>query len=103
MSGKIKFETALKKIEEIVSQFENEEMTLDELTRQYEEGMKLISLCNDELSKAENKIEMLVNGEKGKKTKIHFKDMKETKNAGRSSPTKNAGKEPETENTKGHY
>ncbi|MBN2189587.1 MAG: exodeoxyribonuclease VII small subunit [Candidatus Aureabacteria bacterium] len=79
MSGKIKFETALKKIEDIVREFENEEMTLDELTERYEEGMNLISLCNDELSKAENRIEMLVAGKKEKKSRIRFKDAKEAK------------------------
>ncbi|MCK9554207.1 exodeoxyribonuclease VII small subunit [bacterium] len=88
MSGKIKFEAALKKIEEIVREFENEEMTLDELTEKYEEGMKLISLCNDELSKAENKIEMLVDAKKGKKSRVRFKDIKETRNTRQNTPLK---------------
>lgn len=79
MSGKIRFETALKKIEDIVREFENGDMTLDELTKRYEEGMNLISLCNDELSKAENKIEMLVAGKKGRKSRVRFKDAKEAK------------------------
>ena len=63
MAPKIKFEAALKKLEKIVEQFEKDELSLEELTGKYEEGMKLINFCGEELSKAENKIEMFV-GEK---------------------------------------
>ncbi len=94
MSGKIKFETALKKIEEIVREFENEKMTLDELTKKYEEGMKLISLCDDELSKAENKIEMLIDAKKGKKSRVRFKDIKETKNTRQNTSIKSEKNRP---------
>ncbi|MCK4946975.1 MAG: exodeoxyribonuclease VII small subunit [Candidatus Aureabacteria bacterium] len=71
MAPKIKFEAALKKLEKIVEQFEKDELSLEELTGKYEEGMKLINFCGEELSKAENKIEMFV----GKK-KVPFEECK---------------------------
>jgi len=55
----VKFETALGELETIVGEMENGELPLDQLIERYEEGMKLVKLCNAKLAEAEQKIEVL--------------------------------------------
>ena len=55
----IKFEAALGELETIVGEMENGELPLDQLIERYEEGMKLVKLCNLKLAEAEQKIEVL--------------------------------------------
>ena len=57
---KIVFEEKLKRLNEIVSLIENEDLPLDESIKLYEEGTELIALLNKELVKAEEKIEKVV-------------------------------------------
>ncbi len=54
-----KFEAALESLEEIVGAMENGELPLDQLIERYEEGMKLVKLCQEKLAEAEQKIEIL--------------------------------------------
>ncbi len=68
------YEEALKKLEEIVEKMENEEFSLDESLRHFEEGMIITRHCRDLLTKAEFKVEqVLQNGE--------LKEFKETEEA----------------------
>jgi len=60
---KIPFEDYLKKLERIVQQLEEGELTLDESVKLYEEGMSISKICLDKLNKTKQKIEQLV--EKG--------------------------------------
>lgn len=62
---KIKFETALKRLEEIVEKLESGETELEESIKLFEEGVELINYCNQKLNETKKKIEMLV--EKGGK------------------------------------
>lgn len=55
------YEQALKKLEEIVEKLENNEVSLEESIKLFEEGTKLTKICNDKLSKAEQKFTVLVN------------------------------------------
>ncbi len=56
------FELALKELESIVERMEKGEQTLEESLQDFERGMKLSSQCQDELKKAEQRVEkMLVN------------------------------------------
>ena len=57
---KIVFEEKLKRLNEIVSLIENEDLPLDESIKLYEEGTELIALLNKVLVKAEEKIEKVV-------------------------------------------
>ena len=59
------FETSLKKLEKIVSDLENGELPLEESIRTFEEGVKLTKHCQNLLSKAEIKIQKLVEGKDG--------------------------------------
>ena len=54
------FEDYLKKLEKIVQQLEEGELTLDESVKLYEEGMSISKICLEKLNKAKQKIEQLV-------------------------------------------
>jgi exodeoxyribonuclease VII small subunit len=54
-----KFEEALASLEEIVGAMENGELPLDQLIERYEEGMRLVKLCQEKLAEAEQKIEIV--------------------------------------------
>jgi len=53
------FEEALKKLEAIVEAMESEEMPLETLLARYEEGTRLVRVCQDKLADAELKIQQL--------------------------------------------
>jgi exodeoxyribonuclease VII small subunit len=55
----MKFETALKRLEEIVEKLEEGDLDLGESLKLFEEGVKLSKVCNKKLNEAEKKIEML--------------------------------------------
>lgn len=56
----IKFEQALKRLEQLVSQLEDGELELDEAIRLFEEGVKLSLYCQQELKAADGKVQKLV-------------------------------------------
>ena len=55
----ITFETAVEKLESIVEAMESEELPLEKLLVQYEEGTKLVKLCESKLQAAEKRITQL--------------------------------------------
>jgi len=57
MVEKIKFEDALKRLEEIVHTLEGGVDELDKIVNLFEEGSELAKYCNEKLEKIENKIE----------------------------------------------
>ena len=59
------FETSLKKLEKIVSDLENGDLPLEESIKTCEEGVKLTKHCQNLLSKAELKIQKLVESKDG--------------------------------------
>lgn len=56
------FEEAMKKLEKIADELENEDMDLDTSVKKFEEGMKLSQKCNKMLEDAEKKITILIDG-----------------------------------------
>lgn len=56
---KLKFEEALKRLEEIVSRLENGSDDLDSIVTLYQEGNQLIKKCSQKLQQIENKIETI--------------------------------------------
>lgn len=71
------FEEALKKLEKIAEDLENDEVSLDTSIKHYEEGMKLIGICNKKLEEAKKKVDLLVKKE-GKKFQLNNFDEEET-------------------------
>ena len=59
------FETSLKKLEKIVSDLENGDLPLEESIKTFEEGVKLTKHCQNLLSRAELKIQKLVESKDG--------------------------------------
>ena len=57
--AKLSFETALGKLETIVESMESGEVPLAELLAKFEEGTKLLKICENRLKEAELKIEQL--------------------------------------------
>ena len=55
----LSFESALEKLDAIVSQMEKGDVPLAELIARYEEGGKLLKLCEKRLQDAELKIQLL--------------------------------------------
>jgi exodeoxyribonuclease VII small subunit len=59
------FEKALEKLEKIVGDLESGDISLDEALQRYEEGVKLVRLCNKKLDTAQKKVEILLKSGKG--------------------------------------
>jgi len=54
------FENALSRLEAIVGQLEKGELPLEQALQLFEEGMNISRFCNDKLSEAERKVEILM-------------------------------------------
>ena len=57
------FEAALKRLEEIVSEMEKGELSLQAMLKRFDEGMRLAHFCSRKLEQVEKKIEVLVKKE----------------------------------------
>jgi len=53
------FEDALKKLEGVVAAMESDDLPLEVLLAQYEEGTRLVKACQEKLAEAELKIQQL--------------------------------------------
>ena len=62
---KITFEDALARLEQIVAQIEEGEVSLEESIEKYAEGIKLIKQCRTILDGAEKKIQVLAKADDG--------------------------------------
>ena len=60
------FEQAMQRLEQIVEQMESGELPLEELIVRYEEGMKLVKVCQERLASAEQRIEIITRNSAGK-------------------------------------
>ena len=59
MSEEIKFEKAMDHLAKIVEDLESGEVSLEDALKKYEEGIRLARTCQDQLARAEKKIEVL--------------------------------------------
>lgn len=55
------FEKALERLEEIVNLLESGDAPLDKSLSLFEEGVKLVKLCNEKLEIAESTVKQLIN------------------------------------------
>ena len=60
--SELKFETALAELEQILQSMEGENLTLEESMCAYRRGSELLKHCQQQLSDAERKIQVLENG-----------------------------------------
>lgn len=54
------FETALERLEKIVTSLEDGELSLEEAIRAFEQGTKLVKTCEERLNEAKKRIEVLM-------------------------------------------
>ncbi len=66
------FESAMSRLEQIVSQLESGKATLDDSLKLYEEGIVLVRLCSNRLDKAEQRIKAVRTDENGNKVEEDF-------------------------------
>ncbi|OGW74828.1 MAG: exodeoxyribonuclease VII small subunit [Omnitrophica bacterium RBG_13_46_9] len=64
--SEIKFEEALKRLEDVVEGLESGDLPLEDSLAKYEEGVRLIRVCQKKLEQAKKKIEILVKTKDGK-------------------------------------
>ncbi len=53
------FETAMERLEQIVQEMESDKMPLESLLVAYEDGTRLVKVCQQQLRDAERKIEII--------------------------------------------
>jgi len=61
----MKFEEALKKLEQIVARMESGDLPLDASLKAFEEGIRLSRFLNAKLEEAEGRVEILLKDSKG--------------------------------------
>ncbi len=54
------FESALARLEQITEEMEAGDLSLDESLKKFDEGIKLTKFCNEKLSDARAKVELLI-------------------------------------------
>jgi exodeoxyribonuclease VII small subunit len=62
---KITFESALKRLEDIVESLERGEVSLEDALSLFEEGIKTAQICKEKLQNAEKKIKQLIKNSDG--------------------------------------
>ena len=67
-SNDISFENAVKKLDSIVEEMESDDLPLDKMLVSYEEGAKLVKLCEEKLKAAETRITQLEENLEGELT-----------------------------------
>ena len=76
-SKDIPFETALKKLEEIVQHLENGDLSLEAALKHYEEGVRMADICSKRLNEAEKKVEILMKTSPGNFKTVSFEEKED--------------------------
>jgi exodeoxyribonuclease VII small subunit len=72
------FEASLESLEEIVQQLEGGDLSLEKSLELFEQGIKLSRQCQERLSQAERRIEILLRDNQGRPVVSAFEDAKIT-------------------------
>ena len=59
------FESALERLEHIVEEMEGDRLPLEELLGRYEEGTRLVKVCQDRIGAADKRIELIAKNASG--------------------------------------
>lgn len=79
------FESALERLEQIVGEMEGDKLPLEELLGRYEEGTRLVKVCQERLTSAEKRIELITKNAAGGASLVEF-DPTSTPAAAEPSP-----------------
>src|SRR5438552_3718899 len=82
VSPELNFESAMDRLEAIVEKMESGKLPLEELIVRYEEGMKLVKICQERLTSAEQKIEIIGRDNVGKPVVKDFEPATDSPDAG---------------------
>lgn len=63
MKKTLKYEEAVRELEQIVRRMENDELDIDTLGEQLKTAQELIKLCNDKLTKTDSEIKRILGNE----------------------------------------
>ena len=76
VENNMSFEDAVKKIEDIIKEMENGRLPLEQSLERFEDGIKLVKLCNTKLDNYEKKITLVIEGKDGKliEKEVEFND-----------------------------
>ena len=80
-AAELNFEKAMDRLEAIVEQMESGKLPLEDLIVRYEEGMNLVKVCQERLTSAEQKIEIIARNNAGKAIVKNFEPAAEPANA----------------------
>ena len=61
----VSIENAMERLENLVAEMESGQLPLDKLIGRYEEGVKLVRLCQEKLDAAEQKIQVITRNASG--------------------------------------
>ncbi len=78
--SELNFEKAMSRLEAIVEQMETGKLPLEDLIVRYEEGMNLVKVCQERLTNAEQKIEIIARNSAGKAVVKDFEPAAESSN-----------------------
>ena len=59
----MKYEEAMKQLEQSVSKMENDELDIDQMSEQLKKAQQLIKLCKDKLMKTDKEIQKILSEE----------------------------------------
>ncbi len=65
LKKELKFEDALKRLEEIVAKLETGNLPLEESLKLFEEGVTLVRFSNEKLTEAQQKVALLLKDQEG--------------------------------------
>ena len=60
----VNFEKELNRLKQIVNDIQQKDLPIDESLKLYEEGQKIVALLSEELKKAEDKVEKVIENSK---------------------------------------
>lgn len=89
----LSFESAMDRLDAIVEKMESGKLPLEELIVRYEEGMKLVKICQERLASAEQKIEIITRNSAGKAVVKDF----EASDAAKGEPAQEQAPAPKNE------
>jgi exodeoxyribonuclease VII small subunit len=69
--AKKSFEDSLEKLEQITSELEDGDLSLEKSLKKFDEGVKLAEYCNKKLEDAQKKVDLLLN-KNGELTAVPF-------------------------------
>lgn len=72
-----KFENSLERLETLVQEMENGDLSLNEMMAHFEEGSKLVKFCTRQLDQVEHRIEQLIEKDNGTLEAQPFETEKE--------------------------